>query len=286
MAPPIQVQRFGDAAAFLDRAADFLGLREAEHNLPLGLATRLLADPHAYGAADPYLAVAEGGDEVVAVAIRTPPYNLILSEVDDERAVAAFVADLRAADLPGVVGPVRAADRFAQLWAGEAGVRARVQVAERIYRASESHPPVNVPGRYRAYAERDRDVVLDWLRAFVAESLPPGTPFEAEAVLARRLDEPDGGFVLWEDDGLASLAGFGGATPRGIRVGPVYTPPELRGRGYASALVGELTARQLADGRQFCFLFTDLSNPTSNSIYQRVGYRPVTDVNQWVFERP
>jgi predicted GNAT family acetyltransferase len=286
MASPIQVQRFVDAAAFLERAADFLGVREAEHNLPLGLATRLLADPHAYGAEDPYLGVAAAGDEVVAVAIRTPPYNLILSEADDERAVAAFVADLRAVQLPGVVGPVRAADQFAQLWARETGVRIRVQVAERIYRASESHPPENVPGSYRAYATRDRGLVVDWLRAFVAESLPPGTPFDAEAVLARRLEERAGGFVLWDDDGPVSLAGFGGATPHGIRVGPVYTPPELRGRGYASALVAELTARLLADDRQFCFLFTDLSNPTSNSIYQRVGYRPVADVNQWVFERP
>jgi len=161
-----------------------------------------------------------------------------------------------------------------------------VQVAERIYRASEAHPPADVPGSYRAYEDRDRDLVLAWLTAFVAESLPAGTPFDAEAVLARRLDERDAGFVLWEDDEAASLAGFGGVTPNGIRVGPVYTPPELRGRGYASALVGELTARLIAGGRRFCFLFTDLSNPTSNSIYQRVGYQPVTDVNQWVFEQP
>jgi predicted GNAT family acetyltransferase len=81
------------------------------------------------------------------------------------------------------------------------------------------------------------------------------------------------------------VSSFGGATPSGIRIGPVYTPPELRGRGYASALVAELTRRLIAGGRQFCFLFTDLANPTSNSIYQRVGYRPVTDVNLWVFEQ-
>jgi hypothetical protein len=89
--------------------------------------------------------------------------------------------------------------------------------------------------------------------------------------------------VLWEDGEPVSLAAAGGPTPNGIRIGPVYTPPELRGRGYASALVAELTRVQLEGGRRFCFLFTDLANPTSNRIYQRVGYEPVTDVDQWSF---
>ena len=90
--------------------------------------------------------------------------------------------------------------------------------------------------------------------------------------------------VLWDDDGPVSLAGYGAPTPNGIRVGPVYTPPELRGRGYASALTAGLTERLLAEGRLFCFLFTNLANPTSNSIYQQVGYRPVTDVTVWRFD--
>ena len=90
-------------------------------------------------------------------------------------------------------------------------------------------------------------------------------------------------FVLWLDGDTVSLTAFGGATPNGIRLGPVYTPPDKRGRGYASALVADVTASLLAGGRRFCFLFTDLANPTSNSIYQQVGYRPVTDVDLWRF---
>jgi len=80
-----------------------------------------------------------------------------------------------------------------------------------------------------------------------------------------------------------SIAGYGGPTPNGIRIGPVYTPPDLRGRGYASALTARLTQTLLDGGRRFCFLFTDLANPTSNSVYQRIGYRPVTDVDLWRF---
>ena len=92
-----------------------------------------------------------------------------------------------------------------------------------------------------------------------------------------RLKRGDAGFVIWEDDGPVSLAGFGGTTPTGTRIGPVYTPPEHRGRGYGSAVTAAVSAERLAAGRRFCFLYTDLSNPTSNRIYVAIGYRRVCD---------
>ena len=79
------------------------------------------------------------------------------------------------------------------------------------------------------------------------------------------------------------MAGVGGLTPHGIRIGPVYTPPELRGHGYASNLVAGVTQRQLDAGRDYVFLFTDLANPTSNKIYQDIGYQPVNDIDEWDF---
>ena len=89
---------------------------------------------------------------------------------------------------------------------------------------------------------------------------------------------------LWVDEGRpVSLAGAGGLTPNGIRVGPVYTPPELRGRGYASNLVAGVSQAQLDAGRRFVFLFTDLANPTANHIYQEIGYEPVTDIDEYAF---
>jgi hypothetical protein len=108
-------------------------------------------------------------------------------------------------------------------------------------------------------------------------------PEEAEQWLERALGGPDSGVALWIDEEPVSFAGYGGRTPNGIRVGPVYTPPELRRRGYASALTADLTKMLLDGGRTFCFLFTDLANPTSNSIYQRIGYEPVSDADQWRF---
>jgi predicted GNAT family acetyltransferase len=136
----------------------------------------------------------------------------------------------------------------------------------------------------RAYEDGDRELVLAWMDAFVEEALPESSPEDAEGWLERKLASEDGGIVLWVDDGEpVSFAGCGGPTPNGIRVGPVYTPPELRRRGYASALTAELTKMLLERGRKFCFLFTDLANPTSNSIYRRIGYEPVSDADQWVF---
>jgi uncharacterized protein len=90
--------------------------------------------------------------------------------------------------------------------------------------------------------------------------------------------------MLWDDGEAVSVAGFGGETPNGIRIGPVYTPPELRGRGYATALVAELSAQLLAEGRRFCFLYTDLANPTSNAIYERIGYVRVCESAEIAFE--
>jgi uncharacterized protein len=283
----MEVERHTDAGSFLARAGEFLLEREAEHNLILGLCARLRHDPRTFGH-DPYFAAAVEGERVVAAALRTPPHNLVLSEIDDLRSLEPLGSDVQAAfdQLPGVLGPTEAVAHFARAWEERAGVPARVELRQRIYRAEDATAPEGVRGRMRPFAEGDRGLVLEWFDAFVDEALPTAPAEDAESVLERRLAQPEGGIVLWEDGAPVSFAGFGGPTPNGIRIGPVYTPPELRRRGYASALVAELTGTLLEGGRRFCFLFTDLANPTSNTIYQRIGYRPVTDVDQWAFGRP
>ena len=95
----------------------------------------------------------------------------------------------------------------------------------------------------------------------------------------------DGGIAVWEVDGEpVSCAGFGSETPNGVRIGPVYTPPERRRRGYGSALTAHLTQQLLDGGRTFCFLYTDLANPTSNGIYRAVGYELVCESADLVFD--
>lgn len=282
----MRIERHSDPAEFFALVAPFLEQREAEHNLQLGFRARLEADLHAYGAGQPLLyAVVDDAENVAAVATQTPPFGLVLSEVDDPTIVGALVARLAAdgAELPTAMGPVEVARAFADRWASLVGVAATVQTEERIYEATAVVQPRSVAGAMRPYEASDRPLAIDWMRAFFNEAMP-GSP---EGRVERFVDDRAAGIgslVLWEHDGrTVALAGHAGDTPNGARVGPVYTPPELRGRGYGSALTASLTER-LLERRRFCFLFTDLANPTSNSIYQRIGYRAVTDITLWRFD--
>jgi predicted GNAT family acetyltransferase len=139
-------------------------------------------------------------------------------------------------------------------------------------------PPRPAPGRLVEANEGERALLVDWLDRFHVEAHGHSDRPRAERGVQTRLTSSAGGLYLWIDGEPVCFAGAAGPTPTGIRVGPVYTPPERRRRGYASACVAALSQALLDSGRQRCFLFTDLANPTSNAIYQAIGYRPVCDM--------
>jgi predicted GNAT family acetyltransferase len=284
------VVRLDDAATFLAEAGPLLLADEARHNLPLGIAGTIRDSPELYPLRSFWL-VRDGG-EVVAAALRTPPYNLILARPQSPRALAALAEAVAGEELPGAVGAVPEAEEFAELWARQTGAHARVNMRQGVYALERVEPLPGVPGSARVATADDRDLALRWWIAFGDEVLHEGGPGRerAEATLDHRLSgTSSSGILLWEDEGgPLSLAGWGGPTPNGIRVGPVYTPPELRGRGYATALTAELSQRLLdgrlfEGGRRFCFLYTDLANPTSNAIYERIGYRRVAESAEILF---
>ena len=283
----IRVRRSPDVQAFLVEAGPFLAEREAEHNLLFGICSLLVRDPEPFGEGQPYLAVSEVDGRIVGATIRTPPHNLVLSETDDLATIEPLVRDVRDVfdALPGVLGPGRAASAFARTWSEREGCRPTLTMSNGVYSAKRAALPSGVDGAMRPYRDDDRDLAIRWLDAFLQEALPDEATREpTEALLRRRLADPDGGLRFWEHQGRpVSYAGFGSRTPNGIRIGPVYTPPELRGKGYASALVGQMTAALLGGGHRFCFLFTDLANPTSNNLYRRIGYEAVTEVDQYAF---
>lgn len=287
----MNVERFDDAGKFLAQAEPLLLADEARHNLLLGIAGTIRDTPDLYPERHLWLVSDDG--RPVAAAMRTPPYNLILGAPESDEALAALAAAVAAEEFPGVVGATPEVEAFAQLWAPRAGVTARVGMRQGVYALErvEELPPVS--GTVRVATMDDRALVLRWWIAFGEEVLHEGGPGRdmAEATVDHRLSSPLTGILLWEDGGeVVSLAGWGGRTPNGIRVGPVYTPPELRGRGYATAVTAELS-QQLLDGRlveggrRFCFLYTDLANPTSNAIYERIGYRRVCESAEISFER-
>ena len=262
----------GDAGAFLEEADGLLLADEARHNLVLGVAGTARAVPGRYGGFRAW--VVHDGGRVVAAAMRTPPYNLLLARPEDEAALAALATAIEDG-LPGVVGAEPEAGGFARAWSAAHAVGVHVQRRMGVYSLERVLPVPPAVGSSRSATTGDRDLLLRWMHDFGVEVLEEGDPGrdEAEQTVVHRLSAHDAGFLLWEDGGeTVSVAGWGGPTPSGIRVGPVYTPPVLRGRGYATALVAELSAQQLAAGRRFCFLYTDLANPTSNAIYERIGY--------------
>ena len=279
----MELRRYQDAAAFRRDAEPFLVRHEAEHNLLLGLSAALV-EGFSWGDQPPYLATVVDGDAVVAAALLTPPHNLVLSLIPGADALAPLAADLRRRypTLPGVLGPRAASRAFADLWQHTSDQPYQPGTMQRIYQLDAVRPVAPVPGESREATVADRELLIDWLTAFNQETHGAATAPNVDA----RLASASSGYQLWHDGRPVSLAGYSGPTPNGIRVGPVYTPPEHRRRGYASACVAALSQRLLDGGRRYCFLFTDLANPTSNRIYQQIGYRPVCDVDEYHFLPP
>lgn len=274
-----RIRGFDDADVFLRRVGPFLLAREAEHSLLLGILTGLRAGIRYAG--PPLLVALEDGDTVVAAALRTPPHNLVLSLAPDA-AVDALAEGLADVGLPGVNGPRREAERFARRYGERRGLAAREATALALYRLTEVTAPAQPQGAYRTLAEVDRKLAERWVDAFQREA-HAGAASDPAALIDAALRGRARGMAVWETDGApVSLAGWSDASPRSVRIGPVYTPPELRGHGYASALVAELSQRRLDVGAHFCTLYTDLANPTSNGIYQRIGYRRLLDAVELV----
>lgn len=271
----MRLDRYDSADDFLAAAGPWLTEREAEHNLILGIAGAV-ARGSLRPEEPPYFASVGDGRRPLAAALRTG-WNLVLSEVDDPAALELLVDDLAEDDVPGVTGPPGAVDRLAALWTARRGGSVKRLLEERIYRLAHVTPPKPAPGRPREATLSDRDLIVEWFVAFHDEALPA----EGGDAARRRVVDwtPEARrYWFWEDGGVpVCMVGAGHLTPNGIRIGPVYTPSAHRGRGYASNLTAFVSQQLLDEGRRFCFLYTDLANPTSNRIYQAIGYRPVTD---------
>jgi len=268
--------RHRSPAAFLARAEAWLMRTEVENNVMLGLAMALR---ERRGSPAPWLVTMESAGEVVACALRTPPRGLLLSRAAPD-ALECLLAELasEAGSLPSAIGPEPTAGDFARLWSSAWGRPARARVRQRLYELRRVLDAGRAEGRLRPAVEADFATVRRWVGAFLGEATPqdPASPAE----LARERLEA-GRLFLWEDGRPVSMAGTTGGTPNGHRLSLVYTPPAARGRGYATACVAALSSRLLAAGAGYCCLYTDLANPISNAIYQRIGYRPIGDAAEY-----
>ena len=162
-------------------------------------------------------------------------------------------------------------------------------MSQGVFRLDTVSKPPEAPGISRPARDEEAEALGEMWLAFEEEAM--GHIDDPEATrqnLARRIRGQSARIGAWvhEVDGrIVSLSGHSGPTPNGIRIGPVYTPPDLRGHGYATQLVATQSQWLLDNGHRYCFLYTDLANPTSNSIYQRIGYRQIAESAQYSFSR-
>lgn len=283
----MHVEQFTLPHAWYRRVGDYLLRFEAENNLMLGLASTLMNDPSAYN--EYYIAAVVNEDAVVGAAVMTVPYSLVLAHTEHEDALDVLSEHLYRTyrTLPSVSARKDIAHEFARHWSARSGQGYSVEMSQRIYQLREVVPPANVPGGLRDTTPDDIPLLARWQHAFSVDAGLELT-YERSVAWAERLFTTKLRRVwFWEDNGEpVSMVGSTGPTPNGIRVGPVYTPRPLRGKGYASACTAAVSQLLLDEGRTFCFLYTDLSNPTSNKIYQNIGYAPVCDSDVLRFQPP
>jgi len=280
MAPDgsFQVERTTDPAVALAALDPLVAARPVEHNV---LAT-VVRDEVRRGATGGSYWFVRRGIEAVGAAMQTgPAFPMTLSAMAPAaaRALADDVARIRP-DLPLVIGTADAAASFAGQLASCLRRPVSPVAAQRIYRLGRLVPPANVPGQMRAATARDRERLVEWTVAFRDEAgVPMGSPEDVvDGKLALGL------FRLWEDGGaVVSVVAATEPAAGWVRVQNVYTPPEHRGRGYAAALVAAQAAEVRAVDRADLLLYTDLANPTSNGVYQRIGFEPVAELVAYEF---
>jgi predicted GNAT family acetyltransferase len=200
---------------------------------------------------------------------------------------AAALADYMLAnrpDIPTVDGPVQASTTAAELVAAHAGRTPRAGLDQRMLTTDTITQPSAIPGHMRAATVNDLDLVSSWIGAFSAEAIPgqPTSPTQRET-LRRRLETAPATIWLWDvGDRPTSLCWQSLPAAGVVRISAVYTPPAERGRGYASANVAALSQQALDQGVELVMLYTDRTNPTSNKIYEAIGFRHVGDAMEWL----
>ena len=273
-----------ERSAFAATATAFLMRDEARHNLQLAV----LADavrgrfPNAH-----LVAVRDATGGVTDVALRTPPHPLLVASGGDAASRAALLGWFleHDRDLDRMVGPLPEVAEASAWWARHRGVTAHRRFHQGVYALQVVLPGRRAAGRVRRAVAADRAPASAWFDAFALEALHRADD-SGDALFASFVADPVRRLYLWTtpEGTVVSMVGRSGRTPTGVRIGPVYTPPEHRGRGYGEALVAAVSQRELDEGARACFLYTDLDYGASNRLYLRIGYAQVGEAAEMGFD--
>jgi hypothetical protein len=283
----MKITSYQDAVSFLKRTQSTLETNEAGNSLILGICQRLASTP-GEPKITPCLKTVDDEDTLVIVAMMTPPHKLVLSgHKGDVKNAAKILADNILSDgwqVPGVNGPGDAPLHFAERWAITTKEQYELVMKLRVYALREVKNSSSANGELRQATAADNALAIRWWHA-VGQELH-GEIDRNKVETAAKHAISNGNLFLWDDGQPVSMAMKTRPTRKGISITAVYTPPELRNKGYATACVGALSQLLLDAGWEFCALFADLANPISNRLYQRIGYKKVCDYNEYLFQKP
>jgi predicted GNAT family acetyltransferase len=285
----IKTFSFNSVGEFLAHAQAALEANEAAHSLILGVCLRFRDQP-AQATSRVCLKTIEDEGGLALAAMLTPPHNLSISgrPVNLDCSLGLLVSELAGEGwpIPGVLAPSPIARTFAENWAkksqGSFQLAAQLNLLD-LRQVPRPRPPVPVgQSRLRLAGEQDLALIARWFYGFTLEIFKSADDAEMRQMAEQRLRDKD--VFVWEDGGqVVSMAMKNRPTRRSICVSHVYTPPELRGKGYATACVAELSRQLLQSGWEFCTLFVDVANLPACRAYQKIGYSLVSEYEEYRF---
>jgi len=281
----MQFKQYTCVNAFYNATYDVLMRHEAQNMIPLGNLLIGYEGKDKEDWRDPanwYMATVADENGIQLTAIMTPPHNIALYATDnkiDATAINCLIDGIADEPIPGVLSEKSLARHFAEAHTTRKGKKFEIAMNQRIYELTEVNPSIPLIGTVRLSAEKDMPFLPFWCEAFYAAGTYGTTTMQIPSnPEPYRYRISKNNLYILEYNGVpVSLAGLNREMQTVIGVGPVYTPPYYRGKGYASSCVAQISQLALDRGFTKCVLYTDLANPTSNSIYQKIGYKPIFD---------
>lgn len=279
------IEKYMDANDFLNETQEFLEQDEVSNNVILGTCLRLRKEKNK-SLNESYFAAIKEDENILLVAMITPPFPIAIYSdninCDDE--LSLLIEDLlnNNIEVNGVIAPIELANSFSLKWCELKACNKIDGLNMRAYELVDVNHPRYSKGNLRDAKDEDLETISRWIYNLEKDDGSDITCEQAYEMAKNKIT--NGELYVWEDKIPVSMACATRPTTNGIVVNMVYTPSELRQKGYASSCVAALSQHLLDKGYKFCSLFTDLSNPTSNSIYIKIGYKAVCDYKSYSFK--
>lgn len=284
----MELKSYHNLKLYLQDVEEYLLKNEVKNNLPIGILYSLKNNDEVENK-DLFLSSITDANRNILLAIMTPPKNLIIvgDECDQiDEAIDVLIDYLlnNSIEIPGIIGDKKIVEQFKGDWLNQTESEAELFMAQRVFKLEYLNQVAIAPGKFRRVQLTDLEIIKDWYLKFCQECLSKDLEEEQAKNHVKEAIEA-GRYYGWEHRGkLVSVAARARNTKNAVAVNFVYTPKGYRGKGYATSTVASLSQKLLEQNYKYCCLFTDLANPTSNSIYKKIGYQPIADYMVYNFK--